>query len=440
MTDFASQFGQLPQASSMTVAQMPDGSVGDYSGPGLLLISARHWTEKVNTDALARMAASQWWGNAVMPDSASDVWLTDGLSYYSEAMRVRQEQGEEAEHRLLQQFAVGALMYENVAPIAQAQQLSYGSPQYSSIVCDKGAMVFHMLRTILGTEPFEKLLREFYSSYKGKSASLADFEKIAARRLPSPEQAVMNLNTLAGQAPLNLDSFFSQWVDSTGIPEFRLEYIVYRIEKGFKVVGKITQDLEAFTMPVEIHIETEGNPVTQIVTISGTTSGFSIDTFGRPKPNGITIDPDSNLLKASARLRVLSAVARGESEAEQGRYYEAIQDYQQALALQSNNSLALFRMGEAMFYQKNYQAAANAFRDALDGDMDSSYKWVGVWSHIYLGKVFDLTGQRERAVNEYSRAQHMKDDTGGAQAEAAKYLAKPYTGAASASGTAATHS
>jgi aminopeptidase N len=441
MTDFASQFGPLPQASSMTVAEMPDGSVGDYSGPGLLLISARHWTEKINADTLARMAASQWWGSAVMPASADDVWLTDGLSYYSEVMRVRQDQGEEAERKLLQQFAVGALMYENVAAIAQAHQLGYGSPQYTSIVCDKGAMVFHMLRTILGTEPFEKTLRDFYSTYRGKSATLDNFEQIASRHLPSGEQTVMNLNTLAGQAPLNLNSFFSQWVNSTGIPEFKLEYIVYRVAKGFKVVGKVTQDLEAFTMPVEIHVETEGNPVTQVVTISGTTSGFVVDTFGRPKPNGITIDPDNNLLKANARLRVMSAVARGENEAEQGRYYEAIQDYQQALALQSNNSLALFRTGEAMFYQKNYQAAANAFRDALDGDMDASYKWVGVWSHIYLGKVFDLTGQRERAVNEYSRAQHMKDDTDGAQAEAAKYLAKPYTGMQSAApSSASTHS
>jgi len=27
-----------------------------------------------------------------------------------------------------------------------------------------------------------------------------------------------------------------------------------------------------------------------------------------------------------------------------------------------------------------------------------------VWSHIQLGKIFDITGQRERAVNEYRQA------------------------------------
>ena len=43
-----------------------------------------------------------------------------------------------------------------------------------------------------------------------------------------------------------------------------------------------------------------------------------------------------------------------------------------------------------------------------------------------LGKIFDATGQRERAVNEYNMAIRTKDNTQGAQEEAAKYLKKPY--------------
>jgi aminopeptidase N len=428
MAYLTAQFGPLP-STNMTIAQMPDGSAGEYSAPGLLLIAARHWTEKVDDEMLAREGASQWWGNAVMPASAADVWLSDGLSYYSEAMYVRQNEGEQAERNVLHKFAVGALMYEDAAPIAQAQELAYDSPQYSSVVESKGAMVFHMLRTALGEERFVQLLDAYYRAYRGKNASLADFEKLAAQHQPQ----------VAPDTPsVNLDSFFSQWLNSTGIPEFTLEYTVYRTANGFKTVGKATQALEAFNMPVEIRVETEGNPETKIINITGLSSQFEIDTFGRPKPNGITLDPNNNMLKSSPRLRVMAAVARGENEAEQGRYYEAIQDYQQALGLQANNSLALFRMGEAMFYQKNHQAAANAFRDALDGDLDPSYRWVEVWSHIYLGEIFDVTGQRERAVNEYVRAQHLKDDTGQAQEIAAKYLAKPYgsTATAAANGAA----
>ena len=94
--------------------------------------------------------------------------------------------------------------------------------------------------------------------------------------------------------------------------------------------------------------------------------------------------------------------------------------------MQKNNSLADFRIGEAFFYQKNYQAAANAFREATEGDLDPSYKWVEVWAHMYLGKIFDISGQRERAINEYDKAKKTNDDTGGAQAEADKYLKQPY--------------
>jgi hypothetical protein len=238
-----------------------------------------------------------------------------------------------------------------------------------------------------------------------------------------------------GQPPLNLVSFFAQWLDSTGIPEFKLEYITYRTAKGFKVVGKIHQDLDTFRMPVEIRVDTEGNPEFKKLLVSGTTSDFIIETFGRPKPNGIVIDPNNNLLKSSPRLRVHAAIARGEAFAELGKYYEAIQQYQRALDLQSGNSLANFRMGEAMFYQKNYQAAANAFRSALSGDLDP--KWTDVWSHIYIGKIWDLLDQRARAVNEYSLAQHTNDDTAGAQEEAGRYLQRPFSLDATVNATAA---
>ncbi len=91
---------------------------------------------------------------------------------------------------------------------------------------------------------------------------------------------------------------------------------------------------------------------------------------GGPKPNGIIIDPHDYILKSSQRLRVRGIIARGESLAEQGRYYDAVQQYQRALELDRSNALADFRMGEAFFYQRNYAASAQSFRDALDGATD----------------------------------------------------------------------
>ena len=166
---------------------------------------------------------------------------------------------------------------------------------------------------------------------------------------------------------------------------------MYRTPKGFKVVGKVHQELDTFRMPVEVKVETEGNPGNkENPGDRDDLFDFEIDTFGRPKPNGITVDPNNNLLKSSPRLRVRASVARGESFAQVGKYFEAIQEYQKALDVQPTFSLPHFRMGEAMFYQKNYQAAANAFRAALGGDRDP--KWTEVWGHIYIGKIYDLLG------------------------------------------------
>ena len=50
-----------------------------------------------------------------------------------------------------------------------------------------------------------------------------------------------------------------------------------------------------------------------------------------------------------------------------------------------------------------------------------------MWSYIYLGKIYDILSQRQRAMAEYNKAINTKDDTFGAQAEAKKWLASPYT-------------
>jgi tetratricopeptide (TPR) repeat protein len=102
----------------------------------------------------------------------------------------------------------------------------------------------------------------------------------------------------------------------------------------------------------------------------------------------------------------------------------ALQEFQKALDANRNSSLAHYRIAEVFFLQKNYQAAANAYRESLSGDGEP--RWTVVWSHIQLGKIFDVTGQRERATNEYRQALQTNDNTQGAMEEARKYLSTPY--------------
>ncbi len=102
----------------------------------------------------------------------------------------------------------------------------------------------------------------------------------------------------------NLQYFFVQWLESAGAPQFRLEYTVFRLgqtgrpctpKTAIRVMGKISQDLDTFHMPVDLKIETEGNPETKRVDVVGTSSEFSVDTFGKPK--SVTIDPNGAVLR-----------------------------------------------------------------------------------------------------------------------------------------------
>jgi tetratricopeptide (TPR) repeat protein len=218
--------------------------------------------------------------------------------------------------------------------------------------------------------------------------------------------------------------FFSQWLDSTGAPEFKLKYTTYRLgnNKGFRVTGEISQDLDLFRMPVDLRIDTDGKTEDKKIEVVGTNSAFAVETFGRPRR--IAIDPDHHVLTNSTDVKLRSSILRGQALQQQGDLAGALTEFNKALDQNKNSSLAHYRIAEIFFLQRNYQASANSYRSSINGDGDP--RWTEVWSHIQLGKIFDITGQRERAINEYRQAIQTNDDTFGALEEARKYLQKAF--------------
>ncbi len=204
----------------------------------------------------------------------------------------------------------------------------------------------------------------------------------------------------------------------------RAKYSIYRLgnNKGFRIVGQITQDLDLFRMPVELKIDTDGKTETKRIDVIGTDSAFTTETFGRPRR--IAIDPDNWVLKNSGEIRLRASIERGQALVQQGDFAGALSEFNKALDTNKNSSLAHYRIAEVFFLQHNYQAAANAYRESLNGDGDP--RWTEVWSHIQLGKIFDITGQRERATNEYRQALQTNDNTQGALEEARRYMQKAY--------------
>ncbi|HUO61600.1 MAG TPA: tetratricopeptide repeat protein, partial [Candidatus Acidoferrales bacterium] len=183
-----------------------------------------------------------------------------------------------------------------------------------------------------------------------------------------------------------------------------------------------SQDLDLFRMPVQLKIDTDGKSETKTIEVVGTDSPYQVETFG--KPRRISIDPNNWVLKNSPELRLRTAIMRGQQLVQQGNYAESLREFQKALEVNKNSSLAHYRIAEVFYQQRNYQAAANAYRDCLNGDGEP--KWTEVWSHIQLGKIYDITGQRERALNEYRMALQTNDNTQGALDEARKYLQAPF--------------
>jgi hypothetical protein len=403
MSYFTSVYGLPPQAN-LTLVETEEGAPNGYAAPGLLFLSPSGIGRQVNTRMLSNQVSRQWWGVLVSPATRAHMWLDNGVARYSEMLWLEHTQGAGALENEAHDVYIDALTMNEV-PIIQTPRLEDYSPEFWALTASKGATVLHMLRYVMGDASFGKLLHEFPNKYAWQAVKTEDFQKMA--------------EAASGQ---NLRYFFIQWIESSGAPEFKLDYTIYRTQKGFRVMGKVSQDLDTFRMPVELKIETEGNPEQKTIEVVGTSSEFTIDTFGKPK--SLILDPNNRVLRYSDPIRVQVAIRKGEQFAEVGDYNEALKEYQKALEVNRNTSLAHYRIAEVFFLQNNYQAAANEFREALNGDLDP--KWTEVWAHLNLGKIFDTTGQRDRAVNEYTLAVRTKDNTQGAQEEATKYLKQPY--------------
>jgi aminopeptidase N len=265
-----------------------------------------------------------------------------------------------------------------------------------------------MLRWVIGNDKFDVLLSRYAEQFKDKPVSGAAFAKLTSE--------------VAGD---DMAYFFDQWVNSSGVPQLDASYQVLRIKNGYTINGEIKQDLDLFRMPVELVIQTDDEPEYKRVDVVGPNSDFSVNTLRKPKPGGINIDPRKQILRMSPDIRVAVMINRGEEAAGELRFNDAVDAYQQALELQGTSSLASFRMAEARFELGDVQSAAQLFRDSLEGDLKP--KWLEVWAHINLGKIYDVRGgQRERATAEYQKAINTGDDSYGAQATAREYLNTPF--------------
>jgi aminopeptidase N len=113
----------------------------------------------------------------------------------------------------------------------------------------------HMLRYLFGgtsagsDQLLQEILREFLETFRGKLAGTEELKRIFEKRLPK---------SLDLEGNGRLDWFFDEWIYSTGIPEYRIQYTFTPQPRGGGVLkGKILQSKvpEEFMMPVEVFVQ-----------------------------------------------------------------------------------------------------------------------------------------------------------------------------------------
>ncbi|MFQ5739441.1 MAG: M1 family aminopeptidase [Acidobacteriota bacterium] len=404
---FEQQYGGVRPFQSLNLVQVGNVKLPSSGASGLILLESTLWDSgQLPEVELARRIARQWWSASLYIRGGYDAWLQDGFADYAVLQYLREKHGDRFKAELAK-MAVEALTYEQRAPITKGLELGRGSPEYESVVGAKGAWTLYMLGQLLGFDRFDDLLVQWYRQNAGKAVTT--------------DQFVEFVNAATGQ---DYRWFFLQWVESTGVPEFRLDYTILKLRQGgFKIRGQIQQDLELFQMPLELTIETKGKPEKKKLRVSGKSTSFVFKT--ETLPVRIKLDPEGKILRDSDQMRVAVHIALGEEYQAQREYVSAIREFEKAKALDPRSSYAHYRLGDTFFQQHSYESAANSFRDALDGDLKP--EWVETWTHIQLGKIYDILGLRQRALAEYQKAINSGIDYNDAQAEAKKYKKDPYT-------------
>ena len=407
---YTQKYGQPAFGTRLVIAQIDEASLDAYAAPGIEFLSTRFFTpgrQASLDERVLREIAYQWWGLTVGLKSFDDAWLSQGLSEWSSfAFRETRLTGaalDTAQRDMLER----ALMFEQSASIARAPStLDDQSAAFQAVVFYKGAMVFRMLRETMGPGKFDTLLKRFFGEFRGRNASIDDFEKLAT--------------AVNGE---QMRYFFARWVEGTGVPEFSADYQIIRTRTGkFRARGTVKENMENLRMPVELQLRAEGDDATTTVYVGDRSEDFDFESTG--KPIEVIIDPNNKMLRTSEDLRISVVARRGLELFREGQYLEAQRQLEEALKLDKSNSWVYYNLGLIFLEQRNYQQALDNLDAALHGNLKPS--WIEAWAHIKRGNAYDAMGDRARAVHEYHQAVESGIDFDNAQKAAGEFLKTPY--------------
>lgn len=255
---FADRFGPLPY-KTINIAEAPlVAGLGSTEFSGLVVIASafyvdfdspamRNLPEIIREQrpaveqslewTVAHLLAHQWWGNAVGNDPAREPVLDEALAGWSALLYYEETLGKEKaelvqEDQLLGVYRLYRTFGGEDMDANRASREYRNSFQYAAIVTTKGALMFVMLRRLLGDEKFFAALRSYYRANEFEVARLEDLQGAFIAESPV-EQRRMVART------------FNRWLES---------------KRGDEDIAKPDQELAAtLGIPVKTNQQKKGD-------------------------------------------------------------------------------------------------------------------------------------------------------------------------------------
>ncbi|MGH7443778.1 MAG: M1 family metallopeptidase, partial [Longimicrobiales bacterium] len=231
---------------------------------------------------VAHEIVHQWFGDGVTEADWQHLWLSEGFATYFGALFFQHTEGDDAFRALIADDLIAYLGSEDTAlPLVDTTATLvpdlFGLLNRNSY--QKGALVLHMLRGMLGDDAFFDGIRSYYAAHEYGTALSADLQRAL-------EQA-------GGRS---LETFFDQWVYSPGHPVLRVshEYDAAADQAVVTIVQTQPADWPVFAFEMDLLVQTPQGDVPVTAEIDARTTTLRVPLDGAP--TGVVLDPDGWLL------------------------------------------------------------------------------------------------------------------------------------------------